>query len=153
MRESNHRNKLLLSIAALLIVAAIAAFALHQTRVWKPPASASNMPNPISADASSIAAGKMIYRQHCVKCHGETGNGNTRYSKWNTKPADLTDSNRMNKMTDGELFWKISAGRRPMPAFRNKLTEQQRWQVVNYIRTFATPALPVKPSPTNTAQP
>jgi mono/diheme cytochrome c family protein len=152
MRESNHRNKLLLSIVALLIVAAIAAFAFHQARDWKPPASASNLPNPISADPSSIAAGKAIYRQHCLKCHGETGNGNPGYSKWNTKPADLTASKRMNRMADGELFWKINEGRRPMPSFKNKLTAQQCWQVVDYIRTFATPS-PAKFPPENIRQP
>jgi len=45
----------------------------------------------------------------------------------------------MDRLSDGELYWQISKGRRPMPAFANKLSEQQRWQVVDYIRTFAKP--------------
>ena len=42
--------------------------------------------------------------------------------------------------TDGELFWKISEGHRPMPAFKKKLSEQERWQLVDYIRTFSQSA-------------
>ena len=38
--------------------------------------------------------------------------------------------------SDGELFYKISKGRNPMPSFESKLTEQERWGMVLYIRTF-----------------
>src|ERR1700735_3162084 len=137
MSESRTRKKMLLSAVALMIAIAIAAFAFHQTHDWNAPSSARAIPNPVSADTSSLAAGKAIYQQHCVKCHGETGDGNTRYSKWNTRPADLTDSKRMSQMSEGELFWKISEGKRPMPAFKDKLSGKERWQVVNYIRTFS----------------
>jgi mono/diheme cytochrome c family protein len=140
MSELKNRKKMLFSAVALTIAAAIAAFAFHQTHDWNAPPSVRDTPNPVSADISSLAAGKAIYQQHCVKCHGETGDGNTRYSKWNTRPADLTDSKRMSQMKDGELFWKISEGKRPMPAFKDKLSEKERWHVVNYIRTFSVAA-------------
>lgn len=39
--------------------------------------------------------------------------------------------------TDGELFWKITIGRRPMPANRKLLTEEERWHLVNYTRMLA----------------
>ena len=52
-------------------------------------------------------------------------------------PTDFTDARAMGRITDGELFWKISHGRRPMPAFHDKLTEQERWQLVDYIRVLA----------------
>ena len=44
----------------------------------------------------------------------------------------------MSRRTDGELFWQITRGRLPMPAFEDKLTDQERWQLVDYIRTFAS---------------
>jgi mono/diheme cytochrome c family protein len=47
----------------------------------------------------------------------------------------------MNSVTDGEIFYQISEGRKPMPAFKRKLTEEQRWQLVLYVRSFA-PAAP-----------
>jgi mono/diheme cytochrome c family protein len=52
------------------------------------------------------------------------------------RPADLSMP-MMWEHSDGALFWKITAGRRPMPSFEKRLTGDQRWQVVNYIRTLA----------------
>ena len=66
---------------------------------------------------------------------------------YSVKPANFTDSHMMSEMTDGELFWKLSEGRRPMPSFKKRLTEEQRWQLVNFVRTFAPPPpLPAKPA-------
>jgi len=42
----------------------------------------------------------------------------------------------MRKLTDGELFFQVTKGRLPMPAFADKLSDVERWQVVDYIRTF-----------------
>ena len=52
-------------------------------------------------------------------------------------PADLTDAGRMNGVTDGEIFYQITAGRRPMPSFKNRLTEEQRWQLTLLVRSFS----------------
>jgi mono/diheme cytochrome c family protein len=43
----------------------------------------------------------------------------------------------MGLRTDGELFWMITEGHKPMPAFRGTMTEEQRWHLVDYVRTFA----------------
>ena len=43
----------------------------------------------------------------------------------------------MHEMTDGELYWEMSEGRSPMPAWKDQMTETERWQMVNYLRTFA----------------
>jgi len=58
---------------------------------------------------------------------------------YKTKPADLTNPG-IAATQDGEIFWKITAGRLPMPAYENRLTETQRWQLVAYLRTLAVPA-------------
>ena len=42
---------------------------------------------------------------------------------------------KLAKETDGELFWKISNGRGPMPPWKH-LPDQERWELVNYIRTL-----------------
>jgi len=147
--------KILLPVAAIIMVTALAMYAFRQRHEdWKAPADARNVRNPLPADTSTIAAGKAIYQDHCVKCHGEAGNGKTSYARWNSvRPANFTDADHMAEMTDGEMFWKISEGRRPMPAFKDKLTEQQLWQVVDYIRTFGKPASPAKVPPIGTGQP
>ena len=50
------------------------------------------------------------------------------------KPANFTDAKMMQKATDGELFWKMTTCRAPMPSWQDKLTETQRWELVNYLR-------------------
>jgi mono/diheme cytochrome c family protein len=44
----------------------------------------------------------------------------------------------MNRVTDGEIFYQISQGRKPMPAFKKRLSEEQRWQLVILVRSFAS---------------
>ncbi len=67
------------------------------------------------------------------------------------KPADFTGAHMMGEMTDGEIFWKISEGR-PMPSFKKQLTEEQRWQLVNHVRSLAPKPAPAKTSVPPTPQ-
>ena len=104
---------------------------------WKVPRRAAEMANPIPADARSIAAGKTDYQKQCQSCHGASGKGDgPRAADLKTSPSDLSDSGLWSQ-SDGELYWKISEGRRPMPTFSKLLTDEQRWNVINYVRTLA----------------
>jgi mono/diheme cytochrome c family protein len=47
----------------------------------------------------------------------------------------------MNSVTDGEIFYQITEGRRPMPSFKNRLTQDQRWQLVLLVRSFSQPII------------
>src|SRR5271156_6799732 len=133
------KRKLLLGVSVVfVIVAAAGSIILYATRDWNAPAAARSLQNPVPPTDDSITAGMMSYSTHCQSCHGERGDGKgERAEKLSIVPSDFTDGHAMGQMTDGELFWKISHGRRPMPAFREKLTEQERWQLVDYIRTLA----------------
>jgi mono/diheme cytochrome c family protein len=57
-------------------------------------------------------------------------------------PSDLTDPGKMSKLTDGEIYYQITEGRKPMPSFRKRLTEDQRWQMVVFVRSLAATAAP-----------
>lgn len=104
---------------------------------WVVPARAAKKKNPVVADASSLAKGKELYAQECMSCHGPTGKGDGPAVKDLEKhPGDLSGAMTQSH-TDGALFYKISEGRKPMPALGEKLSEDQRWAVVNYIRTLA----------------
>jgi mono/diheme cytochrome c family protein len=46
----------------------------------------------------------------------------------------------MSEETDGGIFYKLSEGRMPMAAYKGKFSEEERWGLVNYIRTFAKKA-------------
>jgi mono/diheme cytochrome c family protein len=110
---------------------------------WELPADADKTKNPTTANAESIEKGKALYldkdKGNCIFCHGETGAGNeANLARLRRKPADLTNKERMTAMTDGEVYWKISKGIRGiMPAGERKLTEEERWHIVNYVRTLA----------------
>ena len=110
---------------------------------WELPEDADKTKNPTTANAESIAKGKELYMErtkgNCVFCHGETGAGNeANMARLRRKPADLTNKERMTAMTDGEVFWKVSKGIQGiMPAGEKRMTEEERWHVVNYVRTLA----------------
>ena len=104
---------------------------------WKAPHRAAAKLNPIPPDAHSIATGRVVYQKQCQSCHGPSGKGDgPGATDLKVGPSDLSDSSLWNE-SDGELFWKISEGKKPMPTFSRLLTVEQRWNVVNYIRTLA----------------
>jgi mono/diheme cytochrome c family protein len=105
---------------------------------WKAPARQAKRNNPVAADEKSIAAGKVVYQKECLSCHGTTGKGDGPATKdLPKKCGDLSDS-KLWAQTDGALFWKISEGKTPMPAYDKLLKEENdRWSVINYIRTLA----------------
>ncbi len=138
------RNVLLLALG-LVLAAWVAA---HGDKNWPVPEEAKRLTNPVAPTEASLAAAKAVFLEVCAQCHGESGKGDGPEARmYDVKPADFTDAHMMGEMTDGEIFYKISEGRRPMPTFKKRLAEEQRWQLVNYLRTFAPkPAPASKPS-------
>ena len=110
---------------------------------WELPEDADRTKNPTAASEESIAHGKELYLErtkgNCIFCHGENGAGNEEnLARLRRKPADLTNKERMSVMTDGEVFWKISKGINGiMPAGEKRMSEAERWDLVNYVRTLA----------------
>lgn len=101
-------------------------------------ARARKLKNPVPATDEAIAAGMQLYGKHCQKCHGENGDGKgEKAAELSVAPSDFTDAQKMRSLTDGELYWQITYGRLPMPAFADKVSEEGRWQLVDYIRIFA----------------
>lgn len=121
-----------------VIVAAAGSIVLYVSSNWSAPAAAKILQNPVPPTDESITAGMMNYSSHCQNCHGAKGDGKgPGAEKLSVAPSDFTDTRAMAQIVDGELFWKISHGRRPMPGFQDKLSEQERWQLVDYIRMFS----------------
>jgi mono/diheme cytochrome c family protein len=137
--ESTARKKPYLKLAILfLILVVILAALAHAIVSWTTTAAARKLKNPVPATPEALAAGLHTYQQHCQKCHGANGDGKgEKASELSVEPGDFTDAEKMRGLTDGELFWEITKGKRPMPAFEDKLSDQERWQVVDFIRTFA----------------
>jgi mono/diheme cytochrome c family protein len=124
-------------------------FAAFQKTPWIVPPEEKARKNPLTASDANINAAKQIYLDHCANCHGDTGKGDgSDAMMYDPAPADLTDAARLGKITDGEIYYQITEGRKPMPSFKKRLTEGQRWQLVLLVRSFAgTPAAPQAKQP------
>jgi mono/diheme cytochrome c family protein len=91
--------------------------------------------NPLPDDKKVVEQGEKVAKVNCVSCHGAKGKGDgVAAAALNPKPADWTSSHVQSE-TDGELFWKISNGRGPMPPWKH-LPENDRWALVRYIRSL-----------------
>jgi mono/diheme cytochrome c family protein len=134
------RKILFASVLALIcIVLAYAAF--QKDRPWVIPEEVKKLKNPIAPTDATLKAASGIYKDKCAECHGERGKGDGPKAMMHTPaPADLTDAGKMKSVTDGEIFYQISEGRRPMPSFKKRLTEDQRWGLVLFVRSFSQPA-------------
>ena len=107
-----------------------------QAEPWVAPDTASRQVNPQKVTEKSITQGKKIYMFFCQSCHGINGEGNGAASvALKKKPANFHDSILQNQ-ADGALHWKISEGRGDMASYKNSLSAEQRWNLVNYIRSF-----------------
>jgi len=123
---------------AILIISAAPVRAGGCNTDWKAPPAAANRPNPVPANANTLALGQKLYAANCQTCHGDSGRGDgPGGAALEKKPADLGACIKANNETDGSLFWKISEGRSPMVSWKGSLSETQRWELVNYIKTFA----------------
>ncbi len=74
--------------------------------------------------------------QRCAACHGQEGKGNGIMSKTLLKPPTNLASQMVQANSDGELFWKITNGKSPMPANRIRFNDDERWYIVAYLRTL-----------------
>ena len=106
---------------------------------WIIPSESRDKANPFTETDASKTIGQKLYASNCIVCHGEEGKGDGPQAMMlEPKPADLHDP-RVQENTDGTLFHIITAGAKDaaMPPFTG-LSEEDRWHLVNYVRTFKT---------------
>lgn len=119
---------------------------------WRAPRREAEKQNPIPAEPASIARGKALYAGNCVVCHGPSGKGDgPKAIELNLKPSDLSSSHVAGE-SDGALYWKITSGHSPMPAFQKMIADEERWNVVNYLRTLGPARQPEDAKPAAYAQ-
>lgn len=93
----------------------------------------------VSYNAVSVTRGAVLYSQHCVSCHGPGGKGDgPQATRLPTRPANLTEPHTA-LHTAGDLFWWLTHGkpRTAMPGFAQEMTEEERWDMVNFLRAFS----------------
>jgi mono/diheme cytochrome c family protein len=129
------------NLKALILIFALAMSGstsdiMAQDGTWVAPANADNMSNPYTDSADAMKAGKKLYNQNCSICHGAKGKGDGMAGMaLKPRPADFTKE-IVKEQSDGAIYWKITEGKAPMASYKTVFTEEQRWQLVNYIRTL-----------------
>jgi hypothetical protein len=119
---------------------------LLATGLINPASSIESMKNPIPPNLESLGRGRVLFDANCVTCHGQFGFGDgPAAAALNPPPANL-QVHLAAGHTDGQLFYWISNGisNTAMQGFADRLTEAQRWDVINYIRTFANLSPPTQ---------
>ena len=103
---------------------------------WAAPDEAKTIINPYAGNEIAAQKGAMLYQKLCWTCHGKTGQGDGPVGKsLNPKPKNFS-LKEVQEQTDGALFWKISNGNGMMVPYKHSLNEEQRWQLVNFIRSL-----------------
>jgi len=142
--QSNLLERLRISVLMVSVLTLVtfaysgggAAAADSMSGKWLSPAPSAAKKNPIAPTQDSIAAGQKIYSKTCAMCHGKGGDADgPAVIELNIHPAKLSDPKLANE-SDGSLFWKITTGKKPMPAYGKRLSETDRWNLVNYLRTL-----------------
>jgi mono/diheme cytochrome c family protein len=122
----------LVSAACLVLSAALVA----QPKPWVVPDNFKSMKNPVAKSDASTKAGMAVYTKNCASCHGKTGAGDgVKARSIKTNPGDFSKP-VFTSLTDGEVFYKTKTGRGDMPKYEGKLTDDEIWNTVNYLRTF-----------------
>jgi len=135
-------NKKLLTVLSIIFVPISIIFVLanctssteSNSVIWKAPESADKLKNPFKNVSAAEQKGQALYNVYCWSCHGKSGYGDGAAGKaLGERPANF-HNRRVREETDGALFWKMTNGRGNMPPFKDVLSEEQRWQLVTYVR-------------------
>lgn len=84
-----------------------------------------------STDAETVALGSQIYETNCAACHGEGGTGEV------LGAADFTDLRLVADQAPRDFYLIVTQGEGSMPAWQGRLSQEERWAVIDYFRTFS----------------
>lgn len=90
----------------------------------------------LSTSTQTLATGEQVFKKNCAACHGEDGSGKLLGS------ADFTNQRQMDQLAPRDLYLTVTQGRGSMPSWQSRLSQDERWAVIDYLRTFTyDPAL------------
>lgn len=96
--------------------------------------------SPIKSSNESQGRGKLVFETNCATCHALNGSGQGPAAHGiTTFPRQLWVWNNTDSSTDSYLYWFITNGRNEMPPWGLVLSENERWDVINYIKTLEQP--------------
>jgi len=123
-----------LKVTITLVFTVLVSLQAFSQNNWNVPADKKAKNSYIKFDATSAGQGEALYNKNCASCHGNPGKGNS-MKTLNPIPPDLSSA-KSQELTDGELFYILTTGRGVMPSFKSVLSEDERWKVISYLRSF-----------------
>jgi len=117
----------------LLAVFLIITLLKSSAQSWDVPEDKKTRVSPFKFTTETAAKGQDLFKRNCTSCHGEPTKAN--FQPLVPPPGDPA-TDKFQKQTDGALFYKITTGRGLMPTFKDVLTEEDRWSVISYFRSF-----------------
>ena len=128
------------SLLALGLTALLGGSITAQYAGWTIPEGGKDEKSPLKASPDVSRKGKALFATNCQKCHGALGKGDGPDSRKDEPAADLTDEFRYELNPEGVLYYKILNGHPPaMPAFKSKLSKDETWTVVEYVKSLRKP--------------
>lgn len=105
-----------------------------QAHEWMAPQEAAAIKNPMELSQESASRGKHLFLENCATCHGEYGEGQSaEFTGLSKGTPDLIK--RLSTHSEGDFFWKIKNGRGDMPGFKDDLSDQDIWDVLNFLKS------------------
>ncbi len=96
----------------------------------------SSLENSVPAGKESVARGETLYVINCRMCHGHKANEPGPVGRHLTPPPPSPYQERVQKLSDADIFKRITLGFGRMPPFQSSLAPQERWDIVNFLRTL-----------------
>jgi len=100
---------------------------------WVVPDDKKGRLSTFSFDDDTRKTGEKLYTVNCISCHGTPGKAN--YLALVPPPGDPA-SEKIQRNSDGEVFYKLTTGRGQMPSFRSVLSTEELWNLISYLRSF-----------------
>lgn len=100
---------------------------------WVVPPDKAAVLSPFRFSDETRKTGEGLYTTYCKQCHGDPGKGNV--IALVPPPPDPATS-KMQNNTDGDIFYKASEGKGPMPSFKNIISSFNIWNIISYLRRF-----------------
>lgn len=108
-------------------------FIFAQESAWEIPDDKKQVVNPLTKSADLIEKGAGLYQKNCQSCHGEVGTNSA--LPLMPDPGDPA-AEKFQSQTSGSLYYKITTGQGAMPSFKKSLSDDERWTIVSFIKSF-----------------
>jgi mono/diheme cytochrome c family protein len=128
------RTMKLFFVSALVLL--VSTTLVAQPKPWVIPDSFKSMKNPVAQSDASTKAGLAVFTKNCASCHGKAGLGDgVKARTLKDFPGNFSKAD-FQSLADGDIFYRTKTGRGEMPKYDGKLSDDDIWNVVNYIRTL-----------------